>query len=562
MTSRPKEGKPLVTIGAMLDRSAEYRPDRIALRARRGDRYYEMTYQALKENAHLLALELRGLGLKKGDRVGLIGENRPEWAVAYFAIQKANLVGVPLDPQLKENEIRHILNESGARAVIAAGSFVHMLSEIKEGLPNLRHIISMENLEAVLRTKVPKSFEIKEESSIDDLALLIYTSGTTGSSKGVMLSHRNIISNVDSIYRFIEVNEYDNFLSVLPLHHTFEATCGFLVPIYNNATITYAPSLKSKEIIETMRETSVTCLLGVPLLFEKFYDGIQRNIKKSPVHKRLFFKIMYRVSSRIQPLAGLIFKGLKERLGMGKIRYIISGGAPLPVKISSFFNGLGIPLLQGYGLTEASPVLTVNPPDRPRNASVGIAIPDVRIAIDQPNEDGIGEVIATGPNIMLGYYRNQQATNEVLREGWLYTGDLGYLDKDGYLYIVGRKKSVIVTAGGKNVYPEEIEEILLRSPYIKETIVLPRLNPKTNQEEVYAIIHPDYERIDELATNAKRNFTEADIEQLIRCEINKQCDSIAEYKRVRSFKIREEEFPKTTTKKIKRHLFEKEIVQV
>ncbi len=562
MGSKIKEGRALVTIAKMLEQSALRLPDKVALRTKRASNYYELTYREVNEKAELLALELIELGLKAGDRVAVIGENRPEWAIAYFAIHKGSFTAVPIDPQLKDTEIKHILDDAEAKTVIASGSFADAISELKSDLANLKYVISMENLDTVLKTKTRHKLELKSETALDDLAVLIYTSGTTGSSKGVMLSHRNIISNVDALFRFIDYDERDNFLSILPLHHTFEATCGFLVPFYNNATITYAPSLKSKEIIETMRETGATCLLGVPLLFEKFHEGILRNVKNSPVLKKVFFNVFYGISNTFRPISAVLFKNVRQQLGMGKIRYIISGGAALSHKVAAFFETLGLPILQGYGLTESAPVLTVNPPDRIKNQSVGIAIPEVKVAIDQPNEVGVGEVIATGPNIMLGYYKNEHATSDTIKDGWLYTGDLGSIDKDGYLYIVGRKKSVIVTAGGKNVYPEEVETVLVQSPFILEALVLPRYDPDSKKEEVYAIIHPDYEKIDDYSAGENRQLEEKDIEALIKTEVHKQCDRIADYKRVKAFKIREEEFPKTTTKKIKRHLFEKEIVKI
>ncbi len=546
----------------MLSQSAARMPDKVALRARRSSGYSETSYRELDLKTDVLASELHELGCRSSDRIAVIGENRPEWAVAYLAIHKGGFVAVPLDPALKEAEIKHILNDAEVKTIIAAGSFADMLSEIRRDLPHLKFIISMENLDAVLKTKKPAARQLAAEPALDDMAVLIYTSGTTGSSKGVMLSHRNIISNVDAVFQFIDFDHHDNFLSILPLHHTFEATCGFLVPLYNNATITYSPSLKSKDIIGTMRETGVTALLGVPLLFEKFHEGVVRNIKASPVFKRAFFSIFYSISSAFRPASGLLFRSVREQLGMSRIRYVISGGAALPLRVSSFFETLGVPILQGYGLTESAPVLAVNPPERFRNKSVGRPLPGVKIAINEPDEQGIGEIVASGPNIMLGYYRNEHATNAVLRDGWLYTGDLGWIDKEGYLHIAGRKKSLIVTSGGKNVYPEEVETTLLASPFIKETVVLPRIDPETKREEVYAIVHPDYEKIDELAGRERRVFEEADIEKLIREEIHKQCDSIAEYKRVKSFRIRDEEFPKTTTKKIKRYIFEKEIVKV
>lgn len=316
----------------MIEQSAARRPNKIALRIKRAGNYYELTYKELGEKTKLLAMELIDLGLKRGDRIGVIGENRPEWAIAYLAVHTACLVAVPLDPQLKDAEIKHILNDAEVKAVIAGGNFTDTVKEMKADLSTLKYIISMENLDTVLSTRKSRKVEFKDRPNLDDLAVLIYTSGTTGSSKGVMLSHRNIISNVDSLFRFIDFDERDNFLSILPLHHTFEATCGFLVPLYNNAAITYAPSLKSKDIIDSMRETGVTCLLGVPLLFEKFYEGILRNVKHSPLFKKVFFNLFYGIATAFRPASGLLFGGVRGQLGMSRSAMLFPVGRHCPAR--------------------------------------------------------------------------------------------------------------------------------------------------------------------------------------------------------------------------------------
>jgi len=327
------------------------------------------------------------------------------------------------------------------------------------------------------------------------------------------------------------------------------ATCGFLTAIYNRAQVFFPRSLKSKDIISALSESEITVLLVVPLILEKFVQGLNRKIKNSGIHRRLVFTICVGLTKTLPGTRGFLFKSVRNRLGMSHIRYIISGGAALDPLIAKRLESLGLPLLQGYGLTETSPVLTVNPPDSPRNKSVGIPIPGVKIKIRNQDEKGVGEVIASGDNIMLGYYNNEQATREIIKDGWLHTGDLGYLDDDGYLYIVGRKKYIIVTAGGKNVYPEVVEEKLLRSSYIKEILVIP--GECSGKEDVVAIIYPDFESLQEDYSD----LTPEEVERIIKTEIIKYGSDIPEYGRVKRFSIRDEEFPKTTTQKIKRHLF-------
>ncbi|HID16570.1 MAG TPA: hypothetical protein EYP16_07215 [Candidatus Atribacteria bacterium] len=322
--------------------------------------------------------------------------------------------------------------------------------------------------------------------------------------------------------------------------------------------IVYSPSLKSKEIIETMKENNITLMLGVPLLFEKIVEGLMRKVESAGLLKKLFFKSSMGLTKISKGIGKALFKSVREALGMKHMKYVISGGAGLPEWVSDFLEKLGIPILQGYGLTEASPVVSVNLPDKPKNKSIGLVIPDVDVKIDNPNEEGVGELLVRGPNVMLGYYKKPEETKKVIKNGWSYTGDLAKIDKDGYIYIKGRQKSVIVTHAGKNVYPEEVEAKILQSHYVKEVLVLGRINPDTKREEVYAIIHPDYEHFE----FDFKQLDEEKITNILKQEVKKYCAELADYKRVKKFEIREEEFPKTTTKKIKRFLFQKKPVEV
>lgn len=569
-----RPGRGWITIPEMIERSGQEFRDRVALQMRRKDGWVRYTYGEVLDRVKRLAAALKALGLKKGDRASVVGENRPEWAISYLAISWAGGIVVPLDARLKPTEHRHILMDAESKIVIGSQGFIEDLLEIQKDLETLEHVISMDpgtpapslhDLWAQYTEGVPR-----EPVELEDLAVILYTSGTTGSSKGVMLTHKNIMSNVDAIYQIIDYGPGDQFFSILPMHHVFEATAGFLAPLYNGTTITYARSLKPNEMQKDMKETGTTVMLVVPLLLEKIARGIQRELKKaSPVKKGLFYGL--KGTSKVLDIVlrgkarKALFRSIRDRIGFGKIRYLVSGGAALPRWVSKFLEDLGFPILQGYGLSETAPVLTVNPPCCPRNESVGLPIPGVQIKIVDPRpDDGVGEIAAKGPNVMKGYYKNPKATAEVFTEdGWFLTGDLGYFDKDGYLYITGRKKSVIVTKGGKNIYPEEIENHLLQSDFIEEVLVLRGYNPRTGDEEVHAIVYPNFEALDTyFKAKGIEAPTEEDVREVIGQEIDRLCADLADYKRVRRFTIRDEEFPKTTTRKIKRYLFESEAIPV
>jgi long-chain acyl-CoA synthetase len=392
------------------------------------------------------------------------------------------------------------------------------------------------------------------------MAVLIFTSGTTGQAKGVMLTNKNIMACVDGTYQTWFYDHHDTFISVLPLHHTFEATGGMLVPLYAGATICYARSLKSRDIVGDIRDSQATMMLGVPLLFEKIYEGILRAVKEKPMLTRAAFAASSGLVRSIKSLTGAtagkkLFSSMREKAGLSSLRLLVSGGAALKPEVAVGLETLGLMIMQGYGLTESAPVLTLNSISRPDPNSVGPPIAGVEIKIVEPDASGIGEIAARGANVMPGYYQNQAATDAVIRDGWLHTGDLGYIDQRGCVFITGRAKNVIISAAGKNIYPEEVEAQLAKSPYISESLVLGEKNEQTGREEVHAIVYPNYETFDQYAAHHKVKLDEAAIEKILKGEIKHQCGHLAEYKRVKHFSVREEEFPKTTTRKIKRYLF-------
>ena len=458
---------PVETLREILFKGCQRYSDKIALKTKYSGTFQPFTYEDVRLRVEKLATALFELGLEKGDRVAILSENRTEWVVAYFAVTAAGFVAVPIDRDLKEREIRHILEFSASRVLIASEEYLKLIQYDRESLPSLQTTISMESrkdgsdmsftdalasgAEALNRGS---SKFAEAEVFPDDLAVLIFTSGTTGTSKGVMLSHNNIASNVVGASFHISVSSSDILLSVLPLHHTFEATAGMLTAFYQGACVCHAESLR--RIVDNLVETKATVMLGVPAIYEAIYRRIKSGIEQKG-------KAKFKVAKRIASLSELVlrksirkklFHQVHEKIG-GHLRLLISGGAALAPEISRGFRELGIDFMQGYGLTEFSPIISVNRLDKFKDGTAGIAIPSCKVKIEND------EIVVKGPSVMLGYYQNQDATDEVIKDGWLHTGDLGFIDKQGFLVINGRSKSVIVTPNGKNIYPEEIEFLLL-----------------------------------------------------------------------------------------------------
>ncbi len=545
-------GRGVITIPEMIERGAREFHNRPALIKRQGNTYIVTTYSEMAEEVESIANALVSMGLRPSQRVAILGTNSPEWAKAYLSILKAGGVCVPLDSLLTQNEIIHLLMDSGARFAFISNKFIDAILEKTDAFEVDKNLIILEEKSISKLIEIGRNKSMPNAHtppSLDDTASIIYTSGTTGNPKGVMLTHRNIISDCAACYEAVGILEDEHFLSVLPMHHTLECTAGFLLPLYSGCRITFARSLRSKYIIEDLKASRATVMIGVPLLFQKMLEGIYRAVDRQPISKRLAFKAMLN-SVKVAERAGVkwmgrrIFKGLREKAGLGAIKFFIVGGAPIREQIIREFRYLGINVLQGYGLTEASPVLTLNPVDNPKDKSIGRPLPTVKVKVVEPNNEGMGELSFKGPMIMKGYYKNITATKDVLTDdGWLLTGDMGFIDEDGYCYISGRAKNLIVTPAGKNVYPEELEASLIESRYILEAMVYG--NPiYTGGEEVRAVIVPDYEKIG----------ADKDVMETISREVRAINASLAGYKRIKGFILRDEELPKTATKKIKRHL--------
>ncbi len=549
----------------LLFKSAGLNADRPAFWLRAAEGFTPLSYAGAVKKITAIAAGLPQLGHRPGGRVGIYAGNSPEWCMIYMGILAAGGVVVPLDPQLKYLELRTIINKSDMRYIFCSQSSYSDLMELKSMSAPYPEVIA---IDSPRDTVIPKQMTLaqleelgrdlplpKHDTKPTDLAVLIFTSGTSGDSKGVMLSHDNIVSDIAPVISRLPINNDDRFLSVLPLHHTFESTCGFIFPLSIGASIGYVQSLKSADLMADIKSLRATIMCGVPLLYEKMYWGIQRALQKKALVARLYVDLGTKVSDITKSIfnisAGkLIFKSLRAKAGLDSIRYFVSGGAALDPGVSRFFNNLGIVLLQGYGLTETSPILSVNREHDNDYSSVGLPLDGVDIKILDKNEHGIGEIAARGRMIMMGYYQDSEATAAVMRDGYFATGDLGYLDGKGHIHITGRKKNVIITPAGKNIYPEEIEAVIENSPFVHECSVLPR--PKGTGQEPIVVVVPDFEFIASVNDNVVPSDEE--VRKIIKSEVLKLCEQLAEYKRVKDVIIMTEELPKTSTRKVKRYI--------
>lgn len=521
--------KEIRTIDELFRNSVEKHRDRTALRYKKDGLWKEVSYSKLSDIVNETSESLKLIEDKKP--VALYMNNSSEWIISYLSILTAGKTAVPIDWKYSAKEVSHILTDSSAGILMSSkdgiDKVIESIEEIVEGRETFENGIS----------KI--SLKTKEDKSIGrDIASIIYTSGTTGNSKGVMLSHQNFLSNVAAVSEAIEFYETDNFFLVLPLHHAFAFTANLLCPIYSGATISISENLK--KVSQNMAEVNPTILVGVPALYEKMHDKIVGKIKGKKLGKALF-----KVGAR-----GMFSHKIIDSLG-GKIRVAVSGGGPLDPEIIKDMRKFGLNMIEGYGLTETSPVLTLNKyEDEHKLGSVGKAIPGIELKIDSADAKGIGEIIATGPNIMKGYLGNESATKEMIREGWLYTGDQGHIDKDGYVYITGRKKNIIINNEGKNIFPEEIEMEINKSEYILESMVYGYHIDGKRGERVAAKVYPDYEKL-----NSLKHLSESETEDFIKHEIKKHVKHISNYKSPTQVEIVNSEFEKTSTGKIKRYKY-------
>src|SRR3984957_3348245 len=528
----------------MLDRAAERYGSRVAMIARRpSGEQTQTSYRELRDKAHRAALLLATRGIKPGDRVLLIGENSPDWVLGYFAILCAGAIAVPLDQLISPEELAPICKIAEPAAALRSSAVQKRLgSTLHDAYPKLIELDLAELARPFILRGAAKTPPAPPERKA--LASIVFTSGSTGAPKGVMLSHTNFAAEVAMLSRVFVLSADDVVLSLLPLHHAFEFTCGMLLPIASGATIVYPLEVDAKTLSRTLADVRPTALIGVPAVWEAVHRRIVDGVEARGPFFHAAFDNLRDLNRRLDANSGLnfgsiVFRQVHSALG-GRLRLAVSGGSALPHRVAEFFNDIGIPLLEGYGLTEGAPVLAVARPDEPlRVGSVGRPLNGVEIKL-MPATGSIGEIVAHGPNVMAGYYRNEAATAEVLRDGWLHTGDLGRFDDDGRLYVVGRAKEVIVDSGGNNIYIEELEEIYGRSEYVKELAVV---GLKIGRgEQVAALVVPAYARAESRRA----------VEDRLRSDFDKFARELSVHKRIRILRFTDSELPRTRTRKIKR----------
>lgn len=532
--------------------------------------YIQKTYSHFVSDIKSLGTALLHLGLMN-KRIAIISPNRYEWCVSYLAVTCSNMVVVPLDKSLPANELESLLIRSNAEAVIFDKEYADTLVKLKkEGTSNLAYYICMDNTpnSAFLRFKdlladgqnrIEHQDNRYEQITLDphQMSIMLFTSGTTAISKAVSLSQANICADIYALAQMTDIRKEDTFLSFLPLHHTFESTCTFLYGTYCGITIAFCDGLR--HVANNLKEYHITGFVCVPLMLEIMYKKIEKALKDKK--KLTLIKIMSGVCNVLLKFGiDIRRKVMKPVLDSfaPNLRVLIAGGAPMSKDAIKGFLNLGINLLQGYGLTETSPVLAGENDKYKRLGSVGFPLPGIEIAIDSPNKDGIGEIKAKAPTVMQGYYQNEEATKEVLKDGWFYTGDLGYMDKDGFLFVTGRKKDVIVLKNGKNIYPEELELLINKLPYVEESMVFGKPDSKNDDLTLWAKIVYNKDTMKEKYPAKKKEDYPAIIWQDIRNTINK---SMPAYKYIREIIVTEEPLIKTTTQKIKRHEEMKKILE-
>jgi len=541
--------------------------------------YFPITYKELAEKVKLFAFALQKLGVEKGDKVAILSENRPEWAISDLAILSIGAVVVPLHTTFSSAAITTVLNHSEAKILIVSNN--NLLNKIllgEEELKYIEKIIFMEDLTAVQKETLESAGKIFSWKAIfsrnnnngdsferiyldpDEPATLIYTSGTTGDPKGVILSHKNLLSNLKGVTAVVPVKENDIFLSFLPLSHILERLAGYYIPILSGATIAYAENIK--QLPYNLKEIKPTILISVPRVFDKFHDKIWDKINASRFFKKIFKWALKQKKDRIRYLIAdyFVFRKIRNNLG-GRLRLTISGGASLNEKIARFFLKIGIKILEGYGLTETSPVITVNRENDFKFGTVGKPIPEVKIQISNQKE-----IMVKGPNVFQSYFKNEEETKKSFNEeGWFFTGDMGFLDHQGHLTIIGRKKEMIVTSTGKNIWPEHIENLLDDDRYISQSMVI-----GNKQKFISSLIVPDWQEIElflkennlplsppeKLVNNPK-------IIELFQKRIDEKINpQLSEYEKIKKFKLLPFEFSQerdelTPTLKLRRHIIEK-----
>jgi len=542
---------------------------------RLGGPYLKKTFEDFRDDVLRFGTALMDAGFT-GCRMAVIGENRYEWIVTYFAVSCGLGIIVPLDKELPPQEIAALIKRAELTGITysskVAGKLREALNILKDEGCDIDPIrlISMdeppEDLGALhMQAMIEKGRKLRAAGTRrydklpidpDEMRILLFTSGTTGLAKGVMLCHRNLCSNVQATAVYVALDRLPGAkvgISILPMHHTYEFSANVLGSLYQGGTLAFCEGLK--HIVKNMQEAGTTYMIAVPLIFENMHSKVWKKAEKEGKADKLrtLVKMIRNLSKigaidkKLSKRTAKMFKEVHEAFG-GKLELMIAGAAPIDPDVIGDFNAMGFRMVQGYGMTECSPIIALNPDYAIKAAAAGLPLPGTELYIDEPDDAGVGEIVCRSDSVMLGYYRDPEETAKVLSpDGWLRTGDYGYVDQNGYVYITGRKKNVIVTKNGKNVFPEEVEYYLMKSPYIKEVVVSGKNDERTGDLTVSAEIFPDMD-----AAAAAGADSPEKLHELLKDEIEKCNDTMSSYKRVRAFTVRDTEFEKTTTRKIKR----------
>ena len=565
------EGTNYSTIKEVFENSTEKFADNVFLLEKPNPKgeWVETTYSEFKDEVISLGTALtRKLGLRNS-RIAIIGENTHYWYISYMTMLCGAGIAVPLDKELPENEIENVLKRAKADAVIFSTKKAEVIKKLAEKLPDVKYFIQMNSDEDIENRFVGIEYLIEEgkilvengdnsfmkiEIDPEEFKVLLFTSGTTSNAKGVMLNNKNLAHNINAASAYVDLRPDDRLMSILPLHHTYESSIGFLYPFAMGASISICQGLKY--IVPDLKETKPTGLLTVPLLVENLYKKINANIKKSK--KDGIVNSMIHVTNALRTVGvdikRKVFAEIYENLG-GRIRIVVSAAAPIDAKIGNWLQDIGITFLQGYGLTETAPIAALTPDFHPKIGSAGKAVVGAEIKIDNPNENGEGEILIKSQTLMIGYYEDKEATDDVIieedGERWFRSGDIGYLDDEGFLFITGRCKNVIVTQNGKNIYPEEIELMLSNISEIKECMVYGKEDNEEDKELIISVkVIPNY---DEIEAKHGKNLTEEQVYKILWDEIKEVNKKLTSYKAIKNLEIKHDEFVKTTTMKIKRY---------
>lgn len=535
-------------------------------------KYTEISYEQFGKDVIGFGTALtRKLKLSDTPRVLFISETTYEWYVSYMTMLCGNGIAIPTDKELPDNELENVIKRSRAEVIIYSARKEESIKKLMDKIPEVKYFVKMYSEEGINGKHVGMKYLIDEGRTLvesgddsyskakvipDDFKVLLFTSGTTSNAKGVMLSSRNLAENINAVSAYVKLGPTDRLFSVLPLHHTYESTIGFLLPMANGCSVAVCQGLKY--IVPNLKETNPTALLAVPLLIENLYRKINANIKKAKKDKLV--NSMIHVTNALK-VVGVdvkrkVFTEIHENLG-GKLRIIVSAAAPIDAKVGKWVEDIGIVFLQGYGLTETAPISALTPEFQPKVGSAGKAIFQAELRIENPNQNGEGEVLIKTPTLMLGYYEDEDATNEAIEvidgERWFHSGDIGYLDKDGFLFITGRCKNVIVTQNGKNIYPEEIELLLGQVTEIKECMVYGKEAPKEDANKELIISAKVIPNMEEIESKYGKDLSEEKIKEIIWDKIKEVNKKLTSYKAIKNLEIKHDEFEKTTTMKIKRY---------